>query len=42
MIEAAYINVLSFMFNSGGRPWYSVSVLDFWSTGQAINPAPGA
>ena len=24
------------------RPWYSGSALDFWSTGRAINPAPGA
>ena len=26
----------------GGRPWYSGSVLDGWSTGQVIDPAPGA
>ena len=25
-----------------GRPWYSDSALDYWSTGRAIDPAPGA
>ena len=25
-----------------GHPWYSGSVLDWWSTGRVINPAPGA
>ena len=27
---------------STGHPWYSGSARDFWSTGRAIDPAPGA
>ena len=26
---------------AGVRPWYSGSALDYWSTGRAIDPAPG-
>ena len=28
--------------NSGGRPWYSGSTLDCWSTDQVVDAAPGA
>ena len=28
--------------NMKGRPWYSCNALDCWSTGPAIDPAPGA
>ena len=31
------------MFSQSRRhPWYSDSALDYWPTGRAINPAPGA
>ena len=29
-------------FQTRGHPWYSGSALDYWPTGRAIDPAPGA
>ena len=31
-----------YFFPIAGHPWYSSSALDCWSTGQVIDPAPGA
>ena len=45
MIFFIYTKPSIYLFSCSGtrrHPWYSGSALDFWPTGRAIDPAPGA